>query len=115
MAFTDIEHARNLRALNWFLERRRPPEHIRSQLDVGYVIDGQTVDIVESRPDWLETTRIRQTPVARVRFVRTRMRWCLYWMRQDLKWHSYEPAAWHASLKSALQAIDSDEYCCFFG
>jgi hypothetical protein len=115
MAFTDIERARNLSALNWFLERRRPPEHIRAQLDIGYVINGHTADIVEFRPDWRDTTVIRQTPVARVRFVRTRSRWCLYWMRQDLKWHLYEPGAFHASLKSALESIDNDEYSCFFG
>jgi hypothetical protein len=115
MAFTDIERARNLSALNWFLKRRRPPEHIRAQLDIGYVINGHTADIVEFRPDWRDTTVIRQTPVARVRFVRTRSRWCLYWMRQDLKWHLYEPGAFHASLKSALESIDNDEYSCFFG
>lgn len=115
MAFTDLERARNLRALNWFLERRRPPEHIRPQLDIGYVIDGQTVDIIESRPDWRDATVVRQTPLARVRFVRTRTHWCLYWMRQDLEWHRYEPSAIHASLKSALQTIDTDAHSCFFG
>lgn len=115
MAFTDIERARNHQALRWFLERRRPPEHIRPQLDIGYAIVGHVVDIFEIRPDWQDRTSTRHTPAARVRFVRTANEWRLYWMRRDLKWHLYEPAAHHPSLQSALEVVHADECCCFFG
>jgi hypothetical protein len=115
MAFTDTEREYNLAALKWFVERRRPPEHIRPQLDIGYAVVGQAVDIFEIRPDWQDKDSTRHTPVARVRFVRARQQWHLYWMRRDLKWHSYEPRPTHRSLKSALEVVDADEYCCFFG
>jgi hypothetical protein len=115
MAFTDIERARNLQALKWFVGQRRPPEHIRPQLDIGYAILGHTVDIFEIRPDWQDKTTTRHTPAARIRFVRTRNQWCLYWMRRDLKWHLYEPSEFHDSLRSALEVVNADAHCCFFG
>lgn len=115
MAFSDFERGVNLAALKRFIEKRRPPEHIRAQLDVGYAIAGHTVDIFEIRPDWQDKTATRHTPVARVRFVRSKELWILYWMRRDLKWHSYEPDHLHSTLASALKTIDADAYCCFFG
>ena len=115
MAFTDLEREQNLAALKWFVERRRPPEHIRPQLDIGYAVVGHTVDLFEIRPDWQDRTSTRHTPVARMRFFRSRNAWQLYWMRRDLKWHSYEPGATHPSLRAALEVVDADEYCCFFG
>ena len=115
MAFNDLEHAVNQKALNWFIEQRRPPEHIRPQLDIGYVVNAQTVDIFEIRPDWKDATIIRHTPVARVKFVRTDKQWRLYWMRANLKWCGYEPAHLHSTLLSALKVVDADALCCFFG
>ncbi len=115
MAFTDFERAVNLKAIEWFLNKRRPPEHIRPQLDIGYAIVGYTVDLYEIRPDWQNQTTSRHTPIARIKFVRTRAEWRLYWMRRDLKWHGYEPDEVHSTLMSALTTVDADAYCCFFG
>ena len=115
MAFTEIEQARNSKALKWFIEKRRPPEHIRTQLDIGYAVVGHTVDVFEIRPDWQDKSTTRHTPVARAKFVRTKDHWKLYWMRRDLKWHAYEPDEVHSTLMSALKTIDTDAYCCFFG
>jgi hypothetical protein len=55
------------------------------------------------------------TPIARVRYFRSRGEWQLYWRRQDLKWHLYEPSAIHKSLRSALHVVVADAYGCFFG
>ncbi len=115
MAFTDFERAVNLKALKAFIEKRRPPEHIRPQLDIGYSVVGQTVDIFEIRPDWQDKTTTTHSPTARIKFVRTKEQWVLYWMRRDLKWHAYEPDHVHSTLASALKTVDQDAYCCFFG
>jgi hypothetical protein len=115
MAFNDIERARNLASLKLFLDEKRPPEHLRSQLDIGYAVTGQTVDIFEIRPDWQDKSATRHTPVARIRYVRTMNEWQLYWMRRDLKWHLYEPSQSHKSLMAALAVVNADEHCCFFG
>ena len=115
MAFNDFENAVNQKALNWFMERQRPPEHIRPQLDYGYEIRGQTVDIFEIRPDWKDKKTVRHTPVARIKFVRTEERWHLCWMRGNLKWYAYEPDQFHSTLQSALKTVNADTLCCFFG
>ncbi len=115
MAFTEIEQARNSKALKCFMEQRRPPEHIRPQLDIGFTVVGQTVDIFEIRPDWQDKTTIRHSPVARVRYIKTHNEWRLYWMRSDLKWHLYEPDARFKTLLAALVVVNADPYCCFFG
>jgi hypothetical protein len=91
MAFSELELKRCERDLAHFLERRRPPPHIRPQLDLGYRIKGQSVEIFEIRPDWRNPAEKTETPVAKATFVRTRDSWRIYWMRRDLKWHGYEP------------------------
>ena len=115
MAFTEIEQSRNLAAMNWFLEQRRPPEHIRPELDIGYTASGQTFDIFEIRPDWKDKTVTCQTPVARIKYIMSKKEWRLYWMRSDLKWHSYEPDPTHKSLRAALAVVNTDACCCFYG
>ena len=115
MALNDIELRRCERVLAAFLEKRRPPEHIRDQLDIGYKIDGQSVEIFEIRPDWQDKSKKRNTPVAKATYVRTQNVWKVYWMRRDLKWHAYEPFPETKSFQAFTAVVDRDEYCCFFG
>ena len=115
MAFSELELKRCERDLARFLERRRPPPHIRPQLDLGYRIKGQSVEIFEIRPDWRNPAEKMETPVAKATFVRTQDSWRIYWMRRDLKWHGYEPNYEARSLAEFLAIVDRDEYCCFFG
>ena len=115
MAFTEFELKRWEVELDRFIEHRRPPLHIRAQLDFGYRIDGQSVMIFEIRPDWQDPTVKREFPVAKATHVRTKDEWRVFWMRADLKWHGYEPNLSVASLEEFLQVVDDDAYCCFFG
>jgi len=57
MALTDLERKRCERDIAKFMERRRPPPHIRPKLDLGYKIEGQSVEIFEIRPDWQNQRR----------------------------------------------------------
>lgn len=115
MALSEIERRRCEKALAQFLERRKPPEHLRDQLDMGYRIEGQSVEIFEIRPDWQDNSKKMETPVAKATFVRTTNRWRVFWMRADLKWHGYEPCPVVHSLEAFLNVVDRDDYCCFFG
>jgi len=36
-------------------------------------------------------------------------------MRQDLKWHGYDPNPVGKSLEELVAVVDEDEFCCFFG
>ena len=115
MALTELELKRCERDLDKFIERRRPPAHIRPQLDFGYRISGQSVEILEIRPDWRDKSIKRERPVAKATFVRTVNAWRVFWMRSDLKWHGYEPNAQVRSIAEFIAVVDADEYCCFFG
>ena len=76
---------------------------------------GQSVEIFELRPRWRDKTQIARTPVAKATFVRIQNIWKVFWMRRDLKWHSYEPQPEVESLEAFLRVVDRDEFGCFFG
>ena len=115
MAFSEIELKRFERDIAKFMVARRPPLHIRPQLDVGARLSGQSIGIFEIRPDWQDKTKLRETPVAKATYTRTTKQWRIFWMRRDLKWHGYEPRPTATTLAAVLKVVDEDEYCCFFG
>jgi hypothetical protein len=49
-AFNDIERKRYEKTVGAFVEKRRPPLHIRPELDLGFRVAGQSVEIFEIRP-----------------------------------------------------------------
>ncbi len=115
MTFSEIENRRNEKALAEFFKRRRPPVHIRDQLDLGYRKKGQSVELFEIRPDWQDRLKKMEKPVAKATYVRTQNVWRIFWMRRDLKWHRYEPSPEVRTLEAFLDVVDRDEQCCFFG
>ena len=52
LALTELKRQRCEKALADFMARRRPPLHLRDQLDLGYTMDGRSIEIFEIRPDW---------------------------------------------------------------
>lgn len=115
MTFNDIERKRIERAVKAFMAKRQPPPEIRDQLDLGYRIEGYSVELFEIRPQWNDPTVIRQHPFAKATYVKSKDLWKLYWMRADLKWHAYLPAAEVQKIEEVLEIIANDENCCFFG
>jgi len=87
MAFNEIEKKRCEKAVSAFMEKRRPPAHIRDQLDLGYRLKGQSVEIFEIRPDWRDHAKKMEEPVAKATYVRSQNVWKIFWQRADLKWH----------------------------
>ena len=115
MALNDIERKRIEKAVAAFIKRHRPPPAIRSRLDLGYRIAGQSVELFEIRPQWDRPEIKRESPSAKTTFVRTRGVWRIFWKRADLKWHGYDPTPEVASIDEFLAVVEKDEYACFFG
>jgi hypothetical protein len=115
MALTELERKRCEKALADFMARRRPPPHGRDQLDLGYTMEDQSIEIFEIRPDWKDAGVRQESPVAKATFVRTKGNWKVFWMRADLKWHGYQPKAEVNTFKEFLGAVDRDAHGCFFG
>lgn len=115
MAFNDIERKRIEKMVDAFIEKRRPPPHIRPELDLGYRLHDQSVEIFEVRAAWRSPGETMEQPVAKATFVRKRQAWKVYWMRADLKWHGYPQAPEVRLLENFLAMVEKDEYSCFFG
>jgi len=98
-----------------FLERRRPPEHIRDQVDIGYRIDNQSIVIYEIRPEWENPSVIQESPFAKATYVKSKNFWKVFWMKSDLKWHSYRALPAVRTVREFLAAVEADPYGCFWG
>ena len=115
MAFNDLDRKRIEKAMTAFLDKRRPPTHIRPQLDIGYRLIEQSVELFEVRPQWDDPSIIREHPFAKATYVGTQNLWKVFWNRADLKWHGYKPALTVKSIEDFLAVVDADPHGCFFG
>lgn len=115
MALSEFETKKIEKRVRAFVEMRRPPPHIRSELDLGFRVKGQSVEIFEVRPHWRQPEEEFEHSVAKAIYVKTRHIWKVYWQRADLKWHGYEPKPQVETLEEFLAVVDRDEYGCFFG
>lgn len=115
MAFTEKELQEHKKALDAFLEKRRPPEAVRDQVDLDYRIEGQSVLIFERRMLPFDPRSPVDSPVAKMTYIRSRNVWRLYWQPHDAEWHGYEPRLEVDSLAEALEVVDTDRHACFWG
>ena len=114
MAFTEIELAQIEEVVGTFCERRTPVEK-RDKLRFEYSVRRHDVELVEVRPHWLNPGEEIRSGVAKFKFVRSANEWRLFWMRADLKWHSYEPLLSSRDLRELLAEVNEDPHACFFG
>jgi hypothetical protein len=98
-----------------FLESERPPADMRSQLDINYLIEGQSVIINEVRPAWENKDEYREYPVAKATYVRTKNHWKVFWLRADFKWYAYPPQPIVQTLQEFSQLVKEDKHHCFWG
>ncbi|MCL2881588.1 MAG: DUF3024 domain-containing protein [Coriobacteriia bacterium] len=114
MAFSELELAQIKKTVGGYCESISPPE-LSDQLTFTYEVDGHAVTIWENRPPWKGVGDWTHLGVARFRYTRSRDEWELYWMRADLKWHSYDLAETTPCLEDLVQVVKEDQFCCFFG
>jgi len=115
MSLSEFEIKKCERSIAEFMLARRPPPHIREQLDFGYRIENQSVLLFEIRPDWQDSKKKMETSIAKATYVKRHNHWKIYWERADLKWHSYEPYPITKTLEEFLSVVSEDHYACFFG
>ena len=112
---TEFDTKRCEKLVSEFIERRRPPAHIRAKLDLAFRISGQSVEIFEVRPNWRDETNIREHPIAKATYNQSNRKWKVFWRRADLKWHRYEPNGEVTRIEDFIEVVDKDEHGCFFG
>jgi hypothetical protein len=115
MTLSEFETKRCEKLVAEFVEKRRPPPHIRAELDLAFRISGQSIEIFELRPYWMDKSRIQEHPVAKATYNKSKLNWKVFWQRADLKWHRYQPSPEVASVEEFLEVVQEDDHGCFFG
>ncbi len=115
MAFSEFETKKNEKVVKAFIEKNRPPAHIRKELDLSYRVKDQSIEIFEVRPRWDNPKEIMESPVAKATYVKTQDIWKIYWQRADLKWHSYQPCPEAKTIEEFLEVVEADSNACFYG
>ena len=75
MAFSEFEKRRYEKAVARYVETKRPPAHIRPELDLGYKLEGQSVEIFEIRPLWDNQKKKIEEAVAKATYVKSKRVW----------------------------------------
>ena len=115
MAISEFEIKRVEKIMDGYLARRRPPVHIRNELDIGYRHENQSIELFEIRPAYKDPSVIIEHSIAKATYVKQKGIWRIYWMRADQKWHRYEPVPEVGDLEEFLSVIEGDHYGCFYG
>ena len=115
MSFSEFEIKRYEKVISEFIAKRRPPAHIRNEVDLDFRLVGQSVEIFEIRPVWNKPEEKMEQPVAKATYVKRQNIWKVYWMKSDLKWHKYEPEFGVSELSRFIAIVDEDKYGCFWG
>jgi hypothetical protein len=114
MAFNELELKRIEQTVGEFC-RKRSPAQLKDRLRLGYSVKGHEVVNFERRPKWDNPKEWIESPVAKLKFIRSANKWRLYWQRADLKWHEYPSLSSSDRLGDLVQEIDADPLACFFG
>ena len=115
MGFSEFELKKIEKAAKRYIDKNRPPPHIRHQVDLGYRISGQSVEIFEIRPFWINPQETIEESIAKVTYVKSQKVWKVYWQRADFKWHRYEPNPEVKTIEAFFNLIEQDVHGCFFG
>jgi hypothetical protein len=115
MAIDALQTVEIIAVMENFLEIKRPPEKIRHKVDLAYKIEGQSILIYEIRPRWDKPEELMESDIAKTTFVKSKQVWKIFWMRSDLKWHSYSPKPTVKQLKDFTALVAQDKSHCFFG
>jgi hypothetical protein len=115
MAIDGLKTVDIIEIMENYLEKVRPPEKIRKQLDLSYKIEDQSVILTESSPIWHNPIESAEYSYAKATFIKSKNVWKIFWLRANLKWYSYEPVPEVSTLKEFLKIVDEDEHHCFKG
>jgi hypothetical protein len=72
MAFSEFSRKYFEKIMNDYLERTRPPAHIRNELDIGYRIENQSVELFEIHPAFRNPKEKIEHGIAKATYVKNR-------------------------------------------
>ena len=115
MAWTTSERQYCEQAVGQFVERARPPEALRAQVDLAFRLAGQSVELFEVRPSWRDPGQRLEVPVAKATWKGRTAHWQVFWHRADGRWHPYAPTPRVGTIEAFLALVEQDAHACFRG
>jgi len=107
MPISEIELRSAEKVLREYCARRTNPA-IRDQLEIVYRMEGNYAYISERRPDWMDSSIVRDHDVAKFRFVVKQRTWSLYWRDRNLAWHLFPDCAPARDIGMLLAIVDEE-------
>ncbi|SOD79712.1 Protein of unknown function [Spirosoma fluviale] len=104
-----------IEVLENYIDKIRPSEELRDQIDIGYKLDNQSIIIFESRPYFHQPDERFESAVAKATFVKAQDHWKVFWQRSNLKWQIYAPQPFVKTIDQFVALVEQDEYYCFWG
>lgn len=115
MAISEFETKRCEKYVSEYVEKHRPPAHLRNEVDLCYRIENQSVIIYELRSLWNHADKKIESMVAKTTYIKTSKTWKVFWYKSDMKWHVYTPVPEVNNLEEFLSLLEEDANCCFYG
>lgn len=84
MTLSEFEISRCEKLVAEFIQRRRPPPHLRDKVDLAFRINGQSIEIFEVRADWRDAGKKIEQPFAKATYNKSRRNWKIFRQRADL-------------------------------
>jgi glutamate synthase domain-containing protein 1 len=98
-----------------FLEKRRPPEHLRTQVDLSYKIEDESVVVFELRPSWDRPDEVREKPIAKATFIKEKGSWKIFSVSANQRWEIYKSVPTVNDLREFAKLVDADKDGIFWG
>ena len=98
-----------------YIEKKRPPIELRKELDIGYTFEKNVLEIFEIRPQWNDNSKTLNIPITKVKYIKSKEIWKIYWKGGNENWKFYEPSGEINSIRDVLTEIDKDTHGCFWG
>lgn len=115
MAFNERQNKEIRLMMDDFIEKIRPEEEIRSQFDISYRIEDQSIIIFEIRPQWDNKEIIRHYDTAKATYNRGTKEWSIFWLKSNMKWYVYKYRPVVDVLEEFLDIVVEDKYYYFWG
>ncbi len=114
MAFDQFTMHRVEKIVDDFIQARRPHPSDRNKIDLGFRLEDQSIVIFETRAHWKNEGQFVESLIVKATYVRKQEHWKIFWLRQDLKWHRYEPLSEVSRIEEFLAELAQDPYGCFW-
>ncbi|HIQ27180.1 MAG TPA: DUF3024 domain-containing protein [Sulfurovum sp.] len=95
--------------------KNRIPVHAQHQVKSKYVLEKNTITLMESRVKWNDESIWIDIPIAKMKYEAKSMTWKLYCVRENGKWVSYEGLEPQKDLQECIDEVELDPMYVFGG